>query len=46
MKLLIDMGVGKKVEQWLKENDYDVKCVRDANIRAKDVDLPLPAGNE
>jgi predicted nuclease of predicted toxin-antitoxin system len=39
MKFLIDMGVGKKVEEWFKENGYDVKCVRDINIRSKDADI-------
>lgn len=39
MKFLIDVGVGKKVEEWFRENNYDVKCVRDINIRAKDADI-------
>jgi predicted nuclease of predicted toxin-antitoxin system len=39
MKFLIDVGVGKKVEEWFRENKYDVKCVRDINIRAKDADI-------
>jgi predicted nuclease of predicted toxin-antitoxin system len=39
IKFLIDMGVGKKVEQWLKENNYNVKSVRDADIRARDVEV-------
>ena len=25
IKFLIDVGVGKKVEQWLKENSYNVQ---------------------
>jgi predicted nuclease of predicted toxin-antitoxin system len=33
------VGVGKKVEEWFRENNYDVKCVRDINIRAKDADI-------
>jgi len=36
MKFLIDVGVGKKVENWLLENGYDVLAVRDIDARAKD----------
>ncbi|MEN6423122.1 MAG: DUF5615 family PIN-like protein [Smithella sp.] len=36
MKFLIDVGVGKKVENWLRENGYDVLAVRDIDERAKD----------
>ncbi len=36
MKFLVDVGVGKKVETWLKENDFDVLSVRDIDSRAKD----------
>jgi predicted nuclease of predicted toxin-antitoxin system len=39
MKFLIDMGVGKKVEEWFKQERYDVKSVRDLNIRSKDADI-------
>jgi predicted nuclease of predicted toxin-antitoxin system len=39
MKFLIDVGVGKKVEEWFNENNYDVKCVRDINMHAKDADI-------
>lgn len=39
MRFLVDVGVGKKVENWLKENDYDVKSVRDLDVRTKDVDI-------
>jgi predicted nuclease of predicted toxin-antitoxin system len=28
LKFLIDVGVGKKVEQWLSASDHDVKTVR------------------
>jgi hypothetical protein len=31
LKFLVDVGVGRKVEKWLKENGYDVKAVRDIN---------------
>jgi len=36
MKFLVDMGVGKKVESWLKRNGFDVLSVRDIDSRAKD----------
>jgi predicted nuclease of predicted toxin-antitoxin system len=39
MKFLIDMGVGKKVEEWFKQERYDVKNVRDLDIRLKDADI-------
>jgi predicted nuclease of predicted toxin-antitoxin system len=39
MKFLIDAGVGKKVEEFLKDSGYDVKSMRLIDIRAKDVDI-------
>ena len=36
MKFLVDVGVGKKVENWLKENGFDILSVRDIDSRAKD----------
>ena len=36
MKFLVDVGVGKKVENWLKGNGFDVLSVRDIDSRAKD----------
>lgn len=36
MKFLVDVGIGKKVENWLKENGFDVLSVRDIDSRAKD----------
>lgn len=36
MKFLTDVGVGKKVENWLIENGYDVKSVRDLDPRMAD----------
>ena len=36
LKFLIDIGVGKKVEQWLKDIGYDVKAVRDSDPKAED----------
>ena len=39
MRFLIDVGVGKKVEKWLRENGYDTRAVRDIDVKAKDVDI-------
>lgn len=39
MKFLIDIGVGKKVENWLRENGYDVLAVRDIDAHAKDSNI-------
>ena len=39
LKFLVDVGVGKKVEQWLRDNGYDVKTVRDVNPKAKDSEI-------
>lgn len=36
MKFLVDVGVGKKVETWLKGNGFDVLSVRDIDSCAKD----------
>ena len=39
MKFLIDVGVGKSVDIWLRENGHDVISVRDIDSRAKDQDI-------
>ena len=36
MKFLVDVGVGKKAETWLKGNGFDVLSVRDLDACAKD----------
>lgn len=36
MKFLLDVGVGKKVEDWLRDYGCDVLSVRDMDPRAKD----------
>jgi predicted nuclease of predicted toxin-antitoxin system len=36
---LVDVGVGKKVEGWLQEHGYDVKCVRNINPRMSDEEI-------
>jgi len=36
LNFLVDVGVGRKVEKWLKENGYDVKSVLDIDPRMPD----------
>ncbi len=36
MKLLVDVGVGKTVEQWLQKQGHDVLAVRDLDPRLPD----------
>jgi predicted nuclease of predicted toxin-antitoxin system len=36
LKFLVDVGVSKKVEQWLIANSYDVKAVRAINPKLPD----------
>ncbi len=39
LKLLIDVGLGRKVEEWLKHKNYDAKLIRDINPRMSDVEI-------
>lgn len=39
LRLLVDVGVGKKVERWLQEHGHDVKSVRDINPRMSDKEI-------
>ncbi len=36
MKILVDVGVGKAVEEWLRKQGYDVLAVRDLDPRLPD----------
>jgi len=36
VKFLIDVGVGKKVEDWFLRNGYDIRGVRDINPKMED----------
>jgi predicted nuclease of predicted toxin-antitoxin system len=38
-KFLIDVGVGKKVEEWMKTLQYDTKTIRDLNPRMPDIEI-------
>jgi len=46
LKFLVDVGVSKKAETWLKSQGYDVKCVRDLNPRMPDIELLKIAASE
>ncbi len=39
VKFLVDVGVGKKVEIFLKEAGYDVLPIREVNTRAQDIEI-------
>jgi len=36
LKFLVDIGVSKQVEIWLKEQGYDTKAMRDIDPKAED----------
>ena len=46
LRFLVDVGVSKKVEVWLLENDYDIKAVRDVNPKMKDIEVLKLATDE
>lgn len=39
LRLLVDIGVSKKVEEWLLRNGYNMKAVRDINPRMNDDEI-------
>ena len=39
IRFIVEMGVSKKVEEWLSTNDYDTKAIRDIDLRMKDRDV-------
>jgi predicted nuclease of predicted toxin-antitoxin system len=39
LKLLVDVGVGKAVEDWLQSVGYDIRSVRDLGPRTSDDDI-------
>ena len=46
MKFLVDVGVGKGVEDFLKKSGFDIKTVRDIDSKAKDSEILRTAVNE
>lgn len=46
LKFLVDVGVSKKVEDWLRNQGYDVKCVRDMDPRMPDMEILKIAASE
>ncbi len=39
LRFIIDTGVGKSVEDWLREQGYDVKSVTDIDPRMPDKEI-------
>jgi len=39
IKFLVDMGVGKRVEDWLLKNGYNIKGVRNINPKMTDKEV-------
>lgn len=39
LRLLVDVGVSKKVEEWLLNHGYDIKGVRDLDARMSDKEI-------
>jgi len=39
LKFLVDVGVGKKVEEYLLEKGYDIKAVRSLDQRMPDQEI-------
>lgn len=46
LKFLIDIGVGKQVEKWLRDQGYDTKTVRDIDPKAEDEMILKTAASE
>ena len=43
LRFLVDVGVGKGIEQYLREEGYDTKAVRDIDPRMEDEEIIDPA---
>ena len=39
IRFIVDMGVSKKVEDWLSKNNYDIKAIRDIDPKMRDIDV-------
>jgi predicted nuclease of predicted toxin-antitoxin system len=39
LRFLIDVNIGIKVEQYLKDNGFDILCVRDINPMMTDKEI-------
>jgi len=46
LKFLVDVGVGKKVEEYLLEKGYDIKAVRSLDQRMPDQEIVRLAASE
>ena len=45
-RFLVDVGVGKGIERYLREEGYDTKAVRDIDPRMEDEEIVLTAVSE
>jgi predicted nuclease of predicted toxin-antitoxin system len=46
LKFLVDVGVGRKVEEYLHNQGYDTKAVRDIDSRMQDIEIMKIAVSE
>ncbi len=46
LKFMVDVGVGEKVEQWIRGQGYDVKAVRSIDPKAEDAEILKMAESE
>jgi predicted nuclease of predicted toxin-antitoxin system len=46
LKFLIDIGVSKKLEEWLRVSGYDIKAMRDIDPKAEDTKILSVAVSE
>ena len=46
LRFLVDVGVSKKVEEWLLKNGYDIKTVRDIDPKMSDNEVLIMAVSE
>jgi predicted nuclease of predicted toxin-antitoxin system len=46
LKFIVDVGISKKVEQWLQNHGYDIKSIRDINPRMSDKEILKMATSE
>ncbi|OIP61977.1 MAG: hypothetical protein AUK29_09345 [Nitrospirae bacterium CG2_30_53_67] len=46
LKFLVDVGVGKNIESWLRSQEFDVLAVRDIDPRMRDSEILKLSTNE
>ena len=45
-KFIVDVGVGKVVEEWLRQSGYDARAVRELDPRMRDTEILALAARE